>query len=139
METLFGGVYQHTATALKATGICRLPVEGVKRLMHSNPCLFHALMARWHTALSDADRWITELSTGTARERVVRLLLWLSEHESGDACELFSREDLGAALGLTTETASRTMAKLKRQGLISERSPNQFLCDIPKLRRLVAL
>jgi CRP-like cAMP-binding protein len=139
MEALFGDTYSHTATVLKDTAVCRLPAEGVKRLLYSNPCLFHALLARWHRALSDADRWITELSTGTAQERVVRLLLWLSEHETGDACELFSREDLGAALGLTTETVSRAMAKLKRQELIFEPSQNQFQCDIPKLRRLVAL
>jgi CRP/FNR family transcriptional regulator len=139
MEAIFGGPYQHIATAIRSTEVCVLPAAGVKQLLHSNPCLFHALLARWHRALSDADRWITELSTGTAQERVVRLLLWLSEHETGDTCELFSREDLGAALGLTTETVSRTMAKLKRQKLIYEHSQNQFQCDIAKLRRLVAL
>ena len=94
-------------------------------------------MAQWYRALSDADRWITELSTGTARERVIRLLLWLSEREAGNSCGLFSREDLGAVLGLTTETASRAMAELKRQGLIRELSPNRFSCDFARLRAIV--
>lgn len=137
LEALLGDAYQHTATALQSTEVCRLPVNAVKRLSLVNSRLFHTLMAHWHRALSDADRWITELSTGPARERVVRLLLWLSELETSSTCALFSREDLGAVLGLTTETASRTMAELKRQRLISEPVPNQFLCDIPALRRMV--
>jgi CRP/FNR family transcriptional regulator, anaerobic regulatory protein len=137
IEALIDPAYPHTATALQATEVCRLPVDFVRALSQSNTGLFHELMARWHKALSNADRWITELSTGPARDRVVRLLLWLAELDDGERCELFSREDLGATLGLTTETASRTMAELKRQGFISEPRPNQFLCDIPSMRRLV--
>ncbi len=134
LECMISDVYQHSAIALQAAEVCRLPVSAVKSLLHGNPRLFHTLMAQWYRALSDADRWITELSTGTARGRVIRLLLWLSERETGDSCSLFSREDLGAVLGLTAETASRAMAELKRQGLIREHSPNRFSCDIAKLR-----
>jgi len=137
LECMLGDVYQHSAIALQATEVCRLPVSSVKRLSLGNSRLFHTVMAHWYRALSDADRWITELSTGTARERVIRLLLWLSERETGNSCSLFSREDLGAVLGLTTETASRSMAELKRQGLIREHSLNQFSFDVPKLRRIV--
>ena len=137
LECMQAEVYQHTAIALQPTEVCRLPAACVKRLLGSNQRLFHTLMAHWYRALSNSDRWITELSTGTARERAIRLLLWLSELETGDSCSLFSREDLGAVLGLTTETASRTMAELKRQGLIHEYSPNRFSCDIVKLRQIV--
>ena len=55
----------------------------------------------------------------------------------GKSCSLFGREYLGAVLGLTAETASRTMAELKRQGLIGENSPNRFSCDIVRLREIV--
>jgi CRP/FNR family transcriptional regulator, anaerobic regulatory protein len=137
LECLIADAYPHTAIVLQPAEVCRLPVSAVKRLLHGNPRLFHTLMAQWYRALSDADRWITELSTGTARDRVIRLLLWLSESEDGGSCSLFSREDLGAVLGLTTETASRAMAGLKREGLIQELSPNRFACDTGRLRRTV--
>ncbi len=138
IDALVPGTYQHNAVALRDTEVCRLPINTVKSLCDTTPRLYSELMARWHRALSDADRWIAELSTGTARDRVVRLLLWLSEVEDSAGCELFSREDLGAVLGLTTETSSRIMAELKRQGFISEPKPNRFLCDIPNLKRLVS-
>ncbi|MCU7812062.1 MAG: helix-turn-helix domain-containing protein, partial [Candidatus Thiodiazotropha sp. (ex Notomyrtea botanica)] len=51
-------------------------------------------------------------------------------------CSLFAREDMGAMLGITTETASRTIAEFKRQSLLVETAPNQFLLDIPNLTRL---
>ncbi len=137
LECIQADMYHHTAIALQPTEVCRLQASCVKRLLRGNQRLFHTLMAHWYRALSNSDRWITELSTGTARERAIRLLLWLSELEAADTCSLFSREDLGAVLGLTTETASRTMAELKRQGLIKEDSPNRFSCDTVKLRQIV--
>jgi CRP-like cAMP-binding protein len=137
LEALIEPEYPHTAVTLQATELCRLPVDFVRVLSQTNTQLFHELMARWHKALANADRWITEFSTGSARDRVVRLLLWLSELGDGESCDLFSREDLGAVLGLTTETASRTMAELKRKGYVSEPRLNHFLCDIPNLRRLL--
>ena len=139
LECMHGDAYDHFAIALQPTEVCRLPVACIKRLMLGNPQLFHTLMAHWYRALSDADRWIAELLAGTARERVVRLLLWLLEREGGNGCSLFSRDDLGAVLGLTTGTASRTMAELKRQGLIEEPSPNRFLCDVAGLRKIVSM
>jgi CRP/FNR family transcriptional regulator, anaerobic regulatory protein len=79
-------------------------------------------MARWQRALSEADAWLTELSTGSARQRVARLLLRLVRDRESSECELFSREDMGAMLGVTTETTSRTIAEFKRQSLLVETS-----------------
>jgi CRP-like cAMP-binding protein len=137
LEALMESEYPHSAIALQRTEICRLPVDIVRALARSNGQLFEDLMKRWHDALSRADRWIAEFSTGSARDRAVRLLLWLAELGDGESCDLFGREDVGAILGLTTETASRTMAELKRQGYVSEPRMNHFLCDIPRLRRLI--
>ncbi len=36
-------------------------------------------------------------------------------------------------LGITTETASRTIAEFKRQKLLVETLPNRFLLDVPSL------
>jgi CRP-like cAMP-binding protein len=49
---------------------------------------------------------------------------------------LFSREDMGAMLGITTETASRTIAEFKRRSLLVETDPNRFLLDVPNLKRI---
>lgn len=138
LEALLAPTYEHTATALHPTQICRIPIETIRELSQRRPSLCNDLMERWHRALNDADRWIIEFCTGPARARVARLLIWLSRRSGGNQCELFGREDLGALLGLTTETVSRVMADLKRQKLIEEVRPNVFVCRIESLEQLAA-
>lgn len=60
----------------------------------------------------------------------------VAEEDDGGTCELFSREDVGAMLGVTTETASRTIAEFRRQGLITSIGPNRFRCDMDALSDL---
>jgi CRP-like cAMP-binding protein len=136
LETLVSEAYQHDAVVLHETEVCRYPVSAVTALAKENPRLHQELMARWQRALSEADAWLTELSTGSARQRVARLLLRLVRNEESAECELFSREDMGAMLGITTETTSRTIAEFKRQSLLVETSPNRFLLDIRNLERI---
>jgi CRP-like cAMP-binding protein len=136
LEALLHSPYHHDAIALQTTEVCRFPARLVNELGRENPNLHRELMARWQRALSEADAWLTELSTGAARQRVARLLLRLVRDRESSACQLFSREDMGAMLGITTETTSRTIAEFKRQSLLVETRPNLFLLDIPNLRRI---
>lgn len=144
LEALVEDRYRHDAIAVHPTDICRYSAQGVRTLGRENPKLYRELMARWQRALSEADAWLTELSTGSARQRIARLLLRLGDQVDGDAgggpngksCELFSREDMGAMLGITTETTSRTIAEYKRKGLLVEVSPNLFVLDVASLRHI---
>ncbi len=136
LEALVGNTYQHDAVALAPTEVCRFPTRVVKALTKESPGLHQELMQRWQRALTEADAWLTELSTGSARQRVARLLLRLVRDRESSECQLFGREDMGAMLGITTETASRTIAAFKRESLIVESQTNRFLLDIPNLRRI---
>lgn len=136
LETLVGGPYQHDAVALGTSEVCRFPSRVVRELGQNNPQLHRELMTRWQRALSEADAWLTELSTGSARQRVARLLLRLVRDRETSDCQLFSREDMGAMLGITTETTSRTIAEFKRQGLVVEGDSSRFLLDVPNLQRI---
>ena len=136
LEAILDDPYHHDAIALQVTELCRFPARLVRELGQNNPHLHRELMTRWQRALTEADAWLTELSTGSARQRVARLLLRLARDRESSECHLFGREDMGAMLGVTTETTSRTIAEFKRQGLLVETAPNLFLLDIPNLRRI---
>ncbi|MGQ9367599.1 Crp/Fnr family transcriptional regulator [Azospirillum sp. A39] len=136
LETLVGEPYEHMAVALQPAGVCRIPREVVERLDRETPRLHRQLMQRWHQSLRQADDWLTELSTGNARQRLARLLLQLSADAPDRPVRLFGREDLGAMLGITMETASRTVAEFKRLDLVRETAPNVVLCDVPALREV---
>lgn len=137
LEALLGQSYEHDAIMMQTSELCCLPVATVKALGDNNPNLHVELLKRWHRALSEADSWLTELSTGPARERIARLLLRLVRDQARAECELFGREDLGAMLGITTETASRTVAEFKRQGLLRELGGNRFAVDVDGLQDLL--
>ncbi len=136
LEVLVGQPYEHTAIVLQPALVCRLPKEVVERLSRETPRLHSQLMRRWYAALHQADEWLTELSTGSARQRVARLMLHLLEVSEDGPCHLMSREDIGAMLGITTETASRTVAEFKRQAIIREVSANRFRCDRERLQAI---
>jgi CRP/FNR family transcriptional regulator len=136
LESLLGQPYQHHAVALQPTEVCSLPVAVVEQLSRGNPALHRELLSRWQRALSEADAWLTQLSTGSSKQRTARLLLRLADDRSDRECIIPSREDMGAMLGITTETASRTIAEFKRRGLIAEARPNRFLLDITRLRQI---
>jgi len=136
MEALLGGTYQHDAIIMQPTETCDLPVDVVKRLSKENSKLHEELMKRWQMALEEADLWITQLSTGSARQRVARLLQRLICGVETHECRLFNREDMGAMLGITTETASRTIADFKRSGILNEKSHGLYTVDMDKIKQL---
>lgn len=136
LEAVLSSTYKHDAIALRDTEVCRYPASAAKQLAETNPTLHQELMTRWERALDEADTWATEFSTGTSKQRVSRLLLMLTKNHPTDTCTLFSREDMGSILSITTETASRTIAEFKRQHLIVEISFNNYLCDVLALEKV---
>ncbi|MEA3413448.1 MAG: Crp/Fnr family transcriptional regulator [Pseudomonadota bacterium] len=125
--------YQHDAVVLTPVTACRIPVAIVDRLSRETPRLHTQLMQRWQRAMTDADTWVTALSTGPARARVARLLMKLAEYFDGDTVYYPVREDIGAMLGITTETASRITADFTRRGLITKVSPGKIRLDVEAL------
>jgi CRP-like cAMP-binding protein len=119
---------------LQPTYLCRIPIGAVHRLDNACPDLHWQLIKRLKGSLHAADEWLTELSTGSARARLARLLVSLMGE--ADECEIFSRENLGAMLGVTTETASRAMAEFKREGLVTEMELYRCRCVVGALREI---
>lgn len=136
LEILLGQPYQHTAIVLQPVQACRLPRQVVETLSTETPRIHQQLLKRWQRSLAEADAWLTELSTGTARARVARLLLRLVGNDPQRCCLLFSREDMGAMLGITTETASRIIAEFKRSGVAKEIQPHVLQCDLIALKKI---
>lgn len=138
LEALLGQTYQHDAVVLHEAQVCRLPLDVVQRLDRDNPKLHRELMTRWQRALDEADVWLTQLSTGSARARMARLLMRLSQKGGDKPCQLFAREDIGAMLGITTETASRIIAEFRRSGAIQDAGGDSVRCDVRSLELISA-
>lgn len=137
LEATLGEPYQHDAVALQSVLACKIPVDALNRLAMDTPRLHHQLMRQWHETVVQADAWLSTLAAGTARQRVAQLFLYLLDTTSGPVCHFFRRDEVAAILGMTTETASRAVAELKREGTIFQISPRWFRCDPDRLRKIV--
>lgn len=133
--------HRHADAAVACTPVvaCRIPRELVDELSAQQPAIVRELMRRWQAALDDAEDWLAELATGSARRRVLRLLLKLAGlAPPGEPIWLPKREEMGAMLGLTLETASRMVSQLKREGVIQRHEVGHAWIDLPVLQEAAA-
>jgi len=135
LEALLDQDYQHDAIALQPSEVCKLPVPVIKKLSGENPNLHKELLNRWNRALTEADAWLTHLSTGSAKQRIARLLLHVFNNPDL-SYPLFSREDIGSMLAITTETSSRIIAEFKRKKLLVETAPQLYRLNVEELEAI---
>jgi CRP-like cAMP-binding protein len=134
LESLNGQAADHEAVTMDHVKVCRIPRSVIESLRRDTPRLHDALIQRWQKALSGADNWITQLTTGNARVRVVRLLLLLSTNSEDDSFFLPTREDMGAMLGITTESVSKVTAELGRNGWLKTLKQHRAWIDAEVLQ-----
>jgi CRP-like cAMP-binding protein len=135
-EALLQRPYADDAIACTEVRLCRIPRTLVDQLAQGRDALPRELMLRWQRALDAAEAWVSELSTGPARRRLLHLLRRLSEHAGADdAIWLPRREDIGAMLDMTEETASRLVSALRREGVLTQAPGRGAVLDRAALRR----
>jgi CRP/FNR family transcriptional regulator len=107
--------------------VCSFPQETLNRLIKENPELEHRLHEQAQNELNDARNWMMTLGRKTAAERVASFIQFIANHvdpEKSPAQKIItfslplSRSDMADFLGLTIETVSRQMTKLRQAGII---------------------
>jgi CRP-like cAMP-binding protein len=137
IEGLNGQPADHEAVTMDHVRICRIPRSIIELLRREAPVLHNALIKRWQKALSGADNWITQFTTGNSKVRVARLLLLLDKNSEDDSFFLPTRGDMGAMLGLTTESVSKVTAELRRKGWLKILDQHRAWVDETALQALV--
>lgn len=119
LEVIVANYYEYDAIALEPVITCRIPVKVIRHLDNESPRLHKKLLERWHKTLVEADEWMAELTSGSARTRLAKLLLKMRNPVNPELSTLFSRDDIGSMLCMTMETASRTINAFQREGKIT--------------------
>jgi CRP/FNR family transcriptional regulator len=118
-----------TVTVEAATDVelCVFPKGEFDKMMREQPDFEHRLLEQTLLQLDDARIWMVTLGRKSAQEKVTSLLLLLSsrlgepvdEKPQGKRFILpLKRADIADFLGLTIETVSRQMTKLRKMGVI---------------------
>ncbi|WEK46547.1 MAG: Crp/Fnr family transcriptional regulator [Candidatus Andeanibacterium colombiense] len=123
----FGGTASHSVTALTDARVCLFPRGDFDGFARKHPELEHKLLRQTLAELDRTRNWMVLLGRKSADERLATFLLDMSAR-LGAGCETpapldefelpFSRSQIADILGLTIETVSRQLTRLKREGVI---------------------
>ncbi len=143
---LFGRQNAVTAEAASDVELCEVPRAAFERLVAEYPQLEHRLFGQILRELDEARDWMVTLGQKTASEKVASLLYLIAGHidpstgpETRDSTEFdlpLSRIDIAEFLGLTIETVSRQITKLRADQVISVVANRHV--TVPSLNRLKA-
>lgn len=126
----FGQKSPYSVTALGDAELCIFSRSNFDAFARNHPELEHKLLQRTLEELDRAREWMLLLGKKAADERIATLLLEMSSRlgEKGcsdvqdglDSFELpLDRQQMGDLLGLTIETVSRQLSRLKADGIIA--------------------
>ncbi|RWM06190.1 MAG: Crp/Fnr family transcriptional regulator [Mesorhizobium sp.] len=114
------------AEALTKMTLCSFPRTIIDRMMDDTPQIGQRLLQHALNELDEARDWMTALGHKTASEKVASFLLMIARnidpanHPAGSiSFDLpLSRADIADFLGLTIETVSRELSRLRSDGVI---------------------
>lgn len=115
----------------------KVPFDDVIKFVKDNPDVLYDLMSRLYLGTDGLLRRMSHLMSGTAKGRVLNELIIecrrFGEKEHGGYTLSLNESDIGARAGLSRETVSREMSKLKSDGLLSVVNKQISVPDIKKL------
>ncbi len=121
------GVCVYTAEAVTEVTLCRYKRTAFERLIDEVPGFAKRLLTVTSHELRAAQDQMLLLGRKSATEKVASFLLLMAERLSDDGVgEVdipMTRSDIADYLGLTIETVSRTLTRLKQDGLIALPTP----------------
>lgn len=125
--TIFDTHADYSVTALTDAELCLFPRAEFERALERHPAMERLMLRRTMSDLANMRTWMLLLGRKSAQEKLATFLLDMARRLSttdatpGTAAPFdlpLSRQDIADVLGLTIETVSRQMTKLRGAGLI---------------------
>lgn len=131
------------AEAATDVSLCSFPKAAIERMMRESPGLERRLLRQTLKELDEARDWMVTLGRKSAAEKVASFLLLIArnidpaadpDREVAEFELPLTRADIADYLGLTIETVSRQLTKLRADGVIDIRNNRHII--VPNLVRL---
>lgn len=123
--------------------VYRAPTNEVIDFLKNEPEIVFDLATRFAIALSKMSQRLQNLLSLNSFSKVVSILLYLasrfgkSNKNQVVIEQAFTHHDIATWTGITRETASRSMEKLAKMGIIDNKSRQIVIKDLPKLKSLI--
>lgn len=133
-----------SAEAATDVRVCSFPKSALEEMMRQSPDMERRLHEQTLNELDEAREWLLALGRKSASEKVASFLHMIAinidpEGHDGGVKEFelpLKRAEIADFLGLTIETVSRQITKLRKAGVIE--LVNNRLVRVPRLSRLEA-
>ncbi|HET6604556.1 MAG TPA: helix-turn-helix domain-containing protein [Xanthomonadaceae bacterium] len=142
LDGIGSGRFQCDAVALEDAEVCEVPFERLESLAAQIPGLQRQLLRIIGRGMDRDQSHLEMLGRKQAGERVALFLHSLSERYRilGQRDDQFSlpmaREEIASYLGMVIETVSRTLTRLRDDGLIAVRGRQVRILDPGRLREI---
>jgi len=142
----FGRESRLSAEAVSAVEVCSFPRAVLEDMLERHSGLERRLFEQTLVELDEARDWLLALGRKTARERVASLIYMVAKHipagtprEAGERTSVqfdlpLTRADMADFLGLTIETVSRQITRLRQEGIVDLHPGRQI--EVPDMERL---
>ena len=133
------------AVTLEETVLIRIPKQEFLQLLEEIPSLAIRFLSVLATRLRRMNEKLEELTFLTARPRVARLLLEITEKATSERAEVLTvplrltQEEMAALIGITRETVSRILSELQGLGVISIEERILHIKELDKLEALAEM
>lgn len=142
LTALGGRVYAETAIAQTDCCILQISSADFESILSEYPEVARRALEVVSQRLAESREIIQQLSSYTAKQRIAAALLRLAgklgeAHGENVLIQLpFSRQDLAAMTGATTETVSRVMSRFAEEKLVKSGRKWVTIMDAKRLKRL---
>ena len=129
--------YAYSVEAIVPSALARYSRIHLDAGVRANPALALRLLEAAHTDLERAHAHMLLLGRASAEEKVASFLVRIARrlgHASKGVIAFrlpMTRQDMADYLGLTIETVSRTMTRLRQEGVITFASPQDIVLQRP--------
>ncbi|AZO32792.1 Crp/Fnr family transcriptional regulator [Mesorhizobium sp. M1B.F.Ca.ET.045.04.1.1] len=133
-----------SAEAATEVSLCSFPRSVIERMMKLSPGLEHRLLKQTLNELDEAREWMLALGRKTASEKVASFLLMIARNidpatdpaAKSASFELpLTRADIADFLGLTIETVSRQLTRLRASDVIRIENNRNVTVDLSRLEQ----
>lgn len=128
------------ATAINDMQLCFIPKSNLIHGLESDPTFTMAVLEQALLNLKSSDDAILDLTQKNVKQRIAKLLLYLSNNvgsdKEGNISLYLSRADIANIVGAANETCIRTLKQLENSQLISANGRKIKILDKNSLNRL---
>lgn len=142
LAVLRGFPYPANAVAMEDTNLLKISRSNILRILDRFPSLMYCLAQQLGERMKESHEALKNIALERVESRIASLLLKLSDKagkkvSDGIVIDMkLTKQDIAEMVGTTVETSIRTISKLKKLAIVTDRDGKIVIKDMDKLKSL---